>query len=485
MQHYSLPYKQQGAVLLIGMIMLVILMLGATSLMNGTVMDERLAGNSKASAEAFFAAEAGYLNAVRYLEPADKDDPAEIEKTKNRWKGLEEEIDFTHEEWEGSQHKPELPKEFKDELKKDINSKHSFNVSIAPVFEPELDVNGDIVFKPNGQPKMNRVEHKIQFVSTGTYGTGERVASRSIGFDLDGGGLFNSSGIPPAPAAISCFGGACTVEAGAANDAPISGQDHDFPEENCKANSQKNPCWISPEDSSKAVVPAVYLSEFTSSSVELQGGAGGAKKVAFIGLDKTNADLENNDTVASGKDKNSGAVWGDHHYPNDENNESTAPKNSDYVGPDLALMQTVSNATQNADSSLGTITDPKASKINPSVDSFNMNGSTAGGVLVVEGTDENGEPGSISHTGTGAFVGLIIIRDCNQVNFGGNFSVYGAIIVDATDCPSDYKPFFGNGTPDVKYSQKALGSEGPVSDALGLGNGEGVIDDWYEIVNND
>lgn len=67
LQHTSLK-QQQGSVLLIGMIFLVVLMIGATSIMNSAVQDERITGNTKAKANTFMAAEAGLAFAKDHIE---------------------------------------------------------------------------------------------------------------------------------------------------------------------------------------------------------------------------------------------------------------------------------------------------------------------------------------------------------------------------------------------------------------------------------
>lgn len=62
------PGRQSGAVLLVGMVMLLILMLGAVSLMNASVQDERMTGNTRRATDAFLAAEAGMQHALYVLD---------------------------------------------------------------------------------------------------------------------------------------------------------------------------------------------------------------------------------------------------------------------------------------------------------------------------------------------------------------------------------------------------------------------------------
>ncbi|MET4001282.1 pilus assembly PilX N-terminal domain-containing protein [Marinobacterium sp. MBR-109] len=56
--------KQRGSVLVIGMIFLVVLMLGAVVIMQSSVQDEQISGNTRRSSDAFLASEAGMKEAV-------------------------------------------------------------------------------------------------------------------------------------------------------------------------------------------------------------------------------------------------------------------------------------------------------------------------------------------------------------------------------------------------------------------------------------
>lgn len=63
---------QRGSVLVIGMIFLVIIMIGAVTIMNSSVQDEKISGNSKRSSDAFMAAEAGMSAALAKLRSKDQ-----------------------------------------------------------------------------------------------------------------------------------------------------------------------------------------------------------------------------------------------------------------------------------------------------------------------------------------------------------------------------------------------------------------------------
>jgi hypothetical protein len=60
-------YRQQGAVLVIGMILLLILTVIGVTMMTSTTQDEKLSGNTKRGSDAFMAAEAGLQQTVKDL----------------------------------------------------------------------------------------------------------------------------------------------------------------------------------------------------------------------------------------------------------------------------------------------------------------------------------------------------------------------------------------------------------------------------------
>lgn len=64
------PYmaqRQQGAVLVIGMILLLVLTIAGVSMMSSTTQDEKLSGNTRRASDAFMAAEAGTSESVNFL----------------------------------------------------------------------------------------------------------------------------------------------------------------------------------------------------------------------------------------------------------------------------------------------------------------------------------------------------------------------------------------------------------------------------------
>lgn len=59
--------REKGSVLVVGMIFLVVLLVGAATLLNNSVQDERISGNTKRSSDAFLAAEGGMKAAIELL----------------------------------------------------------------------------------------------------------------------------------------------------------------------------------------------------------------------------------------------------------------------------------------------------------------------------------------------------------------------------------------------------------------------------------
>lgn len=66
--HTLIMKRQRGSVLIVGMILLIVMLIGAVSIMNSTVQDERMTGNARRSADAFLAAEAGMNHALSEMD---------------------------------------------------------------------------------------------------------------------------------------------------------------------------------------------------------------------------------------------------------------------------------------------------------------------------------------------------------------------------------------------------------------------------------
>ncbi|MBV0932998.1 pilus assembly PilX family protein [Marinobacterium weihaiense] len=483
MPHLPTPRKRQdGAVLLIGMILMLILMVGAVSLMNGTTLDERLAGNSKASAEAFYAAEAGQLEAWQYL----TEDKSEGYKN---WLGLHKKVS-------------NLPDEGNE------------NSVLVPVSRTDESIQFRVVAQKIYDSDGNPVDDRFRLKSFGQSGKATRV----IVMDLDGSPIPPGVKNPLAPAAISCFGARCTLSPGSAKKkSVVDGRNHKIPKDrDCTGSG----CWQDPDgwddakreykDPSDAVsVPAVYLggNENYSDAQDVRNASdlqtSGQNNTPYIGQSHRHSSDEEGDnpqsSIAFGGNSQAASVWTDDNFPDDDNGDSTAPKYEDYFGesPSEMMADIYDTAKKELDAGtatqLGSVSEPKVTVLD-AADTRHKLGVNSAGVLIVNGDGQPRTQGkkkiyeSVSFSGTGFYAGLVILRNCSQINLGGNVTIYGAIMVDARDsngddCGDEYNPFAGNGQPDVKYSTDALNNTG-----FGAGNGTGSNSgisekrDWYEIL---
>ncbi len=392
--HY--PKQQKGSALIVGMVFLLVLMIGATSLMNLAVTDERMTGNSKSNTHAFLAAEAGRTDAYYYLA--------------DNWSTYTCSVGAKLPGFDNSSY--------------DAANGSTYTVSVR-------SCSADTIAMESVGRSANAI--------------------RTIVFDIEN----MSTSIDP-PAAISCFGGGCSINPGNASDAAINGRDHPVPSEGCSGSS----CWTDPKVGGKNI-PAVFLNDPDNSTLT---GANGKKKNSYVGQSHDHPDSD--DIYSSGNDIDSEPVWNAAHYSLDENGNSTAPTTEQYFGANGRLSPIIADSL-NADSSLGTWSSPKTTRITQDT-SVAGNGSNAGYIVVDNGS-------TISWSGTGYFAGIIILKGCSKFSSSGNFTIYGAVIVDATDCGDEsYSPFVGNGTPDVKYSSQALENTGNA-----ILNGL-VMNDWYE-----
>lgn len=258
------------------------------------------------------------------------------------------------------------------------------------------------------------------------------------------------TGLPPAPAAISCFGlQPCTLNPGASNNVVMSGRDHPLPPIDCSGNS----CWTNPVNGG-GHVPAVFATN--RANLTLNSG-NPANRRPFIDSDRTNPG-----NWTTGRVSSDNSIW-------DANNYSTenVPQKASYF--DAVAHVNATNRAQFA--TFGVPTNPAITFMDPST-TFNFPGgnSNNAGILVIDGVNVN-------RNGTGTFRGLIFIRNCGKFSPGGNFNVYGAVLVDTTGCPSNYDPFDGNGTPSVRYSASAY------SIGTGLLTGPTVFtaNEWFEM----
>jgi Tfp pilus assembly protein PilX len=464
------------------MIFLVVLMLGATTIMNSAVQDERITGNTKASTQAFLSAEAGQMAVWEYL----SEEPAQAEQNGNLTAN-------DYQKWNAF-YAVYAAKVVEADLPESVQSKNN----IPDIKWAVSDINNDIQAPTNNvtlwvspvyfenagvyqRKHPDTGKEKFRITSQGMSGR----ASRSVVMDLDGSPTDGSGTGPKAPAAISCFG-TCTVLAGTGNPAPISGRNHPVPDKSCSGSS----CWVSPypssannglgEDDPKIhfAVPSVYLTDPTGSTVCYgQNGKCKDNKHPFEGQDSSKADWgdTSDQYYTTGSDKNAGSVWTTNTFTD---NGLEAPDTDHFVGNGndsiitQALEKAESELSGDPDSPNVTLIDTGGTNVLDTIPAY--------GTLIIDGGI------NLKEAGNGFFAGLIIIRGCSSWTSSGNFSIYGAVIIDATDsngneCGDDYEPFKGGGTPDVKYSLDALNNSGVI---VGGGTlyGPSYYADWYEII---
>lgn len=399
-----LPHHQRGSVLLVGMIFLTILMIGAVSLMNASVMNERITGNTKASANAFMAAEAGQLAALTHLQ--------------DHWGDVREHCS--------------------------LNALAGVNAN----FDSALGANYELEIKKCGSDTLG-----IRSV-----GTAAPNAMRSIVFDIRNA----IPGIKP-PAAISCFGNACSIDPGNAKSAPIDGRNHPLSD---LFNCSQQKCSVLPSYSAVDAVPSVYLADYNNSHLEPAPGKG---KTPFVGKSSDTG------TITKGNGKAADSVWQSADFP-----PGQAPKYSDFFGKNSIVARIIKYSNdRNSSDQLGSLDAPKITLINNQSGASKIagNGKFSGYVVVSDGN-------TLELGGNTTFVGVIFLTECSHIRVHGTPVIYGAVIADATNCPPSspdkssppgplYQPFLGNGTPDIKYSKDAMDR---TSDYIvGL-----VVDDWYE-----
>lgn len=259
-----------------------------------------------------------------------------------------------------------------------------------------------------------------------------------------------------APAAISCLGGGCRLVAGNAANAKIDGRDHALPPDGCNGSS----CWLNPITAGDAA-PSIFLTDPAASNIAGGSNAGGGNEGSFCGL------RVDGSATGCGRNNSTDQFWNPSLYPVDADGNPTVPTAEAFID-DSAMGQITADG---ASVELGTRSDPKVTYYDPRLTPDPPGNANNAGVLIVDGVDFN-------RNGTGTFEGLIIIRGCGSISLGGNFNVYGAVLVDARGCEDEngvYDPFSGNGTPSVRFSSEALaGASGLIP------GGAGGLQNWAE-----
>ena len=425
---------QRGAVLAVGLILLVVATLVTLTAMNTGVMQERMTANQDNNARSFMAAEAGGA---------------------------------------------ELVVAWLDEISWPTNVTVSGTVGGDPLIGYEVTRLSD---SWTDSPLNVLIEGRALAADN------TLLARTELLLQLERGDPPPPGGPPPVnpPAAISCFNGPCTIKAGAGRGADVefgtvSGFNHPVPPLDCTGAG----CRLQPQDNDRILpaVPAVFLTHPDGSSVGLQGG----NHNAYQGLNQDGT------AVVIGRDMTVAKTSDD--YPLEPAPLDPDPLEPDPLEPDPLEPDPLEPAPLDPEPSLvstaptweSVFPEPDFPDNNPQTQLESGNTSIGGmsgndtevGILVVNGED-------LVVTGTSLFVGLIVIRDCGTLQMKGNPNVYGAIIVDAkrsdgTSCGPNYDPFGGSGTPAVRFSRAPL--SGPPDGGTGTGTGGSTgVRSWSELL---
>ena len=265
--------------------------------------------------------------------------------------------------------------------------------------------------------------------------------------------LIGGSGVPPAPAAISCLGGPCNLVGGNSAINKIDGRNHLLPPNPCSGAS----CWLSPIPGG-ATRPSVFLNDRANSSIS----GGNRANPPFCGSNRSNPSAS-----VCGRATNIGSVWDPGDFPNDTDGNSTAPVVGEFFdsGSEIGDLNISSLGH-----TWGSIENPAVTLFDPTLTPDPPGNANVAGVLIIDGVN-------YSREGTGIFAGLVVIRGCGTISMGGNFNVYGAIVVDARGCDAPYDPFAGNGTPSVRYSSDAI----DLANSSFSGGGKVILNSLLEV----
>lgn len=287
--------SQNGAALVVGLILLVVATIVTITSMRGGVVQERMTSNQNNKAISLMSAEAGASQFLELLSDrlgTDAWNQTELEG----W--LED-----------------------DEL----------DTIITPIGDGQYFFE-NVVFNSTGVSLVS----VGQAVSNGNTLSETRIL---VGFDASGGG---GSGFD-APATISCIGGPCEISAGAGQGSDegfgtISGFDHPAYDPDCGSSAECRR--LKPVNSDDpdllAVVPAIYLSDPLGSTVTKSGGG---THEPYHGLSPSGLNT-------SGQDEGNGVAWGPNDFPDDSEGNSTAPTMESLFGPDDPVHDVSSDGSQ-------------------------------------------------------------------------------------------------------------------------------------------
>ena len=431
-------HSQNGAALVVSLVLLLVATITTVASMHGSHLQERMTSNQNNKAISLMAAEAGASQVLSWIR--DPDNNFDVKA---------------------------ITKQLEDEFGSEAQIDGGFNANTQGYFSITVD----------------SANEWIDIIGVARIGQHEPALSRTtirMGYEAS---FSDGGGIPPAPAAISCLGGACDLRSGASANHRVDGRNHDLPPNNCSGSS----CWENPMLGG-SMMPSVYLDDPANSSVSRQGGG---PNPPYCGVSHSSPDPENPTSVC-GATESAHSVWNASHYSDNEEGESTHPKVDAYFGTGTPIGDT----TPGGNHSWGSRDDPAVTYFHPNNTPDLPGNANVSGVLIIDGdyiAEMNGytrpsnydpnhpyyDPDNREYTrkGTGVFIGLVVIRNCGHISLGGNFNVYGAIIVDASGCETPYDPYNGGGNPSVRYSGDALDAAGV---ALGGGVGFGLTR-WLEV----
>lgn len=417
--------KQSGAALAIGLILLVVATLVTLAGLQGANLQERMTSNQTSTSAAYMAAELGASDLLAYI-------------NEHGWPT--------------------------NDPMQDEDGAFVSSLSSSDVRGYEFELVGS-----NGSWASQPLRVFVRGFSQ-TPGQ-DRLGEAQIKLTLERDGRWDGD----APAALSCLGGDCNVDPpNNPQNFHVDGSDHalsaDADEEDPLPFDERGQLSNSHEDllTVRPPRPSTYGD---SGDVSISGNIG-----QFCGMERppANDDDWSRDDFSSNNpdDRQCGdeTVWDRDDYENqglDEAGEPlVGPTRDAYFGADgffgdLAYGEGAERTV------FGDRDAPRVTQLGDG-DSFSFAGDSSHAAAGILEITDGYELRNQDFQGNFRFEGAVIVRDCAQVNLGGNMDILGAIVVDVESCDCDatptpdacedgeYEPFGGNGAPSVYYSSEAL-----------------------------
>lgn len=422
-------HREAGSALILAMLILLVLTVIGISGANQAMLQERMAGNTKQQTDAFFAAESGVAELASWYE-------------ENDW-----------------------PQSEGDTI---------------PPSDGVVGDNNQLVFSNELVQGFDWTDDEIRVNVTGwveTSGSG-RVSERTIQV-----GLVREPGNPfadGAPAAITCEGGACNIQAGAGAPGFVDGRDHHSPSD---AGCENQECLMVSGEGDIAhelAKPAIYLSDPDNSTVSEQGA--GDSKEPFCGALHPSDPEDLPEDVPSGSYDTAEV---EEYYCGDGEDAPGIVTEQDYLDQGMDPPNTEAilgdggpgsiDANSGYDATFGDADNPKVTYIGFHDGNVRIDDGSAG-IIVVDGGEA-----TLDLRGGDVFEGLIILKNGGKLDSRGNPDIYGSVIVDSSGLTEAqklfYQPFEGRGRPSIHYSTEALEKAGQV---WGVG-GAGRVTSWLQI----